>query len=204
MLKNAIVMSLLPIAFMVSNAEAATSTKKKETYEVTPFLGKIFTDELINGSTDESLSVSDEKNFGLSLAWQKGPSGQGQLLFNYASHDYNSQLDNSVKSFDVLYGHFGGVAQYSQQNYTTTVSVGVGGAHIKADEGSDVFPSVTMAVGTKYSMSPELSLVTELRAYGSLVDEDKSLFCKKDTCSAVFSDSLWVESTVWVGLAYKF
>lgn len=172
--------------------------------EVTTYLGKLFSDELINETSDASLNTTDDKNFGLAFSWQDTPTGQGQLLLNYSSHDYNSQIDNSLKSFDVLYGHFSGVALYRQQNYVTTVSIGLGGAHISADEGSDLYPSLTMAFGTKYEMTPEFSIVTELRAYGSLVDEESDVFCKSEQCSAAFSDSLWVESTVWLGVAYKF
>ena len=64
--------------------------------------------------------------------------------------------------------------------------------------------SASVAFGTRYEFSKQVALVTELRAYATLIDEDDAMFCQQELCSANFKDSLWIDSSITVGIAYKF
>lgn len=173
-------------------------------YEITPMVGQMFSSDLEGITSGDATSVSDDSHIGFAFAWQDSPNGQGQILINSVSHDFESELDQQTHSLDIFYAHFSGVAQFRQQNYVTTVSIGLGGAYFDAEGGEDVYPSLTAAVGTRYEISNNIAIVTELRTYASLTDEDSDLFCKGDSCSAAFEGAVWIDTAISVGVAYKF
>jgi ribosomal protein L27 len=173
--------------------------------EITPYYGQMFSDNLLKNSGEES-NVSDDNSIGLGISWKDGPNGKGQILFNSSSHQFSIDENGQQGEFDVLYAHFNGIAEFRQQDYTTTVSIGVGATLVDVTHAdNDIFPSITAALGTRYSLTKDLSLVTELRSYMSLTDEDNVVFCQSDdSCQAQFENTLWIETSVSVGLAYSF
>jgi len=123
---------------------------------------------------------------------------------NRVSYDFIGENQTNNK-LDITYAHFNGIALYRQQNYVTTLSLGLGGTHFDAEQGSEeLYPSASVTLGTRYEFTPQMALVTELRAYATLIDEDDALFCQQNMCSANFSDSLWIDSSIAVGIAIKF
>jgi len=150
------------------------------------------------------MSSNSGGNFAFAIAWQESPNGQGQIMLNTVSHDFESNIDENEYSLDILYAHFNGIAQFRQQSYITTVSLGLGGAYFDSDFADELYPSVSIALGTRYEISQNLSLITELRGYASLVDKKDNLFCQNDICHAQFSESLWIDTNIAIGIAFKF
>jgi hypothetical protein len=172
--------------------------------EITPFIGQMFSADLINSQNGTDLVVTDDKNYGLAIAWQDSPNGQGQILLNTVSHDFVSSSDLQEHSFDITYLHFSGVTQLIQQNYVTTISLGIGATYFETDSKDEIYPSLTMAFGTRYELSKNVALVTELRGYASYIEEDNQLFCQESICHALLEDGLWLDGSISVGLAIKF
>ncbi|MBA6351310.1 hypothetical protein [Colwellia sp. BRX9-1] len=172
--------------------------------EITPFIGQMFSSDLINSQNGTDLVVTDDKNYGLAIAWQDSPNGQGQILLNTVSHDFISSSDQQEHSFDITYLHFSGVTQLKQQNYVTTISLGIGATYFETDSKNEIYPSLTMAFGTRYELSKNVALVTELRGYASYIEEDNQLFCQESICHALLEDGLWLDGGISVGLAIKF
>jgi len=173
-------------------------------FEITPFFGQMFASDLVQADEQTTLSVDSGTNIGIAIAWQDSPNGQGQIMINSVSHDFTSNLDSTNHTIDIIYTHFNGVAQFRQQAYVTTVSLGLGGAYFDSEGGKELYPSASIAFGTRYEFSDNLSFVTELRGYASLVDDEDQMFCQESICSAKFDGSLWVDSTISVGIAVKF
>jgi len=173
-------------------------------FEITPFFGQMYSPDLTSIDEVSDISVDTGSNFGIAVAWQDSPNGQGQIMLNAVSHDFESDVDNNDYSLDIIYAHFNGIAQFRQQHYVTTVSIGLGGAYFDSEGGAELFPSATVAVGTRYEFSDRISFVTEVRGIASVVDNEDNIFCQAEICHAQFDDSLWVETTVSVGLAIKF
>ncbi len=172
-------------------------------FEITPFIGQTFSPDLVNGNETNTLPVSDEPNVGLAFSWLDSPSGQGQVIVNFISRDFKD--DNQLKhSFDTIYAHFNGVALFRERNYITTVSLGLGATYFDSDFDDVIYPSLTAAVGTRYEFSDNLALVTELRMYATLTDEDEQLFCQADNCVAQFENAIWLDSQISIGIAYRF
>lgn len=179
------------------------STVSANQFEVSVMAGQMFSSDLV-ASDNNDISVDSGSNIAIGLAWQADVNGQGQILLNRVSHDFTGE--NAIKSsLDVTYAHFNGVALFRQQNYVTTMSLGLGGAYFDAEHGGEeLYPSASISFGTRYEFSNNMAIVTELRAYASLIDEDDNLFCSQDICGANFEDSLWIDSTISVGIAIKF
>ncbi len=168
------------------------------------FFGQMYSSDLLSSDQATDISVDNANNFGIALSWNDSPNGQGQIMLNRVSHDFTSPEDNENHSLDIIYVHFNGVALFRQQNYITSVSLGLGGAYFDTDEKESMYPSATIAIGTRYEFSDNLAFITELRGYASIVDNDDDMFCRGDVCNAVFEDSLWMESNISIGLAFKF
>lgn len=194
--------NILPKIF---GAFALISTSSLATeYEVTPYIGIVLPSNLTGTDTSTSVDVDNATSFGLGVSWLESPNGQGQVLISHASHDYEYGEENLTSSFDVLYAHFNGVALFRQKNYITTVSVGLGAARFSGDGGSEISPSFTAAIGTRYELSNAASIVTEIRSYASLMQDGDTLFCQNEVCSAEYDDTVWIDTAITVGFAYKF
>lgn len=171
--------------------------------EITPYFGQMFANDFIDENDDE-LSVDSSDSIGLGIAWKDGPNGLGQILITSTKHDFDNNF-GSKSEMDVIYAHFNGVAQFRHQNYVTLVSIGVGGAYYDVDGGhDDVFPSLTAALGTKYQIDENFAIVTELRGYATLTDEDSDLFCQGESCLGEFDNALWFETSISLGVSYSF
>jgi hypothetical protein len=163
-----------------------------------------FSDSVASTIDNSDITVSDDNNLGLSFAWQDSPNGQGMILVNRNKHYFTSDVDNLEQSIETVYAHFNGVAQFRQQHYVTTVSLGLGAAYVKSNRNSATYPSLTAAIGTRYEFSRTLAFVTEARMYGSLTKNNDTLFCNSSACQAQFSNSIWLETSLSAGLAFKF
>lgn len=194
LLKNALALYLTIFSFSAMATE----------FEVSTFLGQMYSSDLTGNSAENTLSVDAGGNFGIAVAWQDSPNGQGQIMLNVVSHDFKSEVTEQDHSLDIMYAHFNGIAQFRQQSYVTTVSLGLGGAYFDSDVSEELYPSATVAFGTRYEFSERVAIVTELRGYATLVDDDDNMFCENDICHAQFKDSLWMESNISIGLAIKF
>lgn len=181
----------------------SSNTVMASQLEFSAMLGQMYSSDL-TASDNSDVKVDAGGNIALGIAWEESVNGHGQVLLNRVSHDFTSQ-NGGNDSLDITYAHFNGVALFRQQNYVTTLSLGVGGAYFDAKEGSDeLYPSATIAFGTRYELSDTMAIVTELRAYATLIDDEDAMFCQQDICSANFSDSLWMDSSISIGFAMKF
>jgi hypothetical protein len=153
---------------------------------------------------NRNINLDSGNNIAVGIAWQENVNGQGQILLNRVSHDFIGE-NKANNELNITYAHFNGIALYRQQNYVTTLSLGLGGAYFHVKQGDEaLYPSVNVAFGTRYEFSEQITLVTELRAYATIIDKDDALFCMQDICSINFMDSLWVDSSITVGIAIKF
>jgi hypothetical protein len=192
---------LKPLAILctllLSNAAIANQ------FEISAMIGQMYGSDLV-ANDNSDINTDSGNNIAVGIAWKENINGQGQILLNRVSHDFTGQNETN-NQLDITYAHFNGVALFRQQSYVTTLSLGVGGAYFDAEQGSEeLYPSASVAFGTRYEFSDQMALVTELRAYATLIDEDDAIFCQQEICSANFIDSLWVDSSIAVGIAIKF
>lgn len=195
---NSILLTAVGALTLITTASLATE------YEVTPYVGFVSPSDLTIPEASTTVPVDSGTRYGVGVSWQESPNGQGQVLLSYASHDFEAGEDNLTSSFDVLYAHFNGIALFRQKSYITTVSVGLGAARFSGDGGSEVSPSFSAAIGTRYELSDAAAIVTEIRGYASLMQDGDTLFCQNELCSAEYDDTVWIDTSISVGFAYKF
>ncbi len=171
--------------------------------EITVFSGQMYSSDLIDETGINNIPIDSGYNLGFAVAWQDSPNGQGQIMLNAVSHNFTGN-NNTDQSLDIIYAHFNGIAQFRQKNYVTTVSLGLGGAYFDSKLNEELYPSATLAFGTRYEFASNIALVTELRGYASLVNEKDNMFCEGSLCQAQFKDALWIESNISIGIAVKF
>ncbi|MDO6505496.1 hypothetical protein Q4506_00880 [Colwellia sp. 4_MG-2023] len=172
-------------------------------FEISSMIGHNFSPDLSSSSTD-TLVTSNENNVALAFAWQDSTTGQGQILLNYVSRDFTDEINQSTHSFKTLYAHFSGVGFFKERNYITTVGLGIGATYFHSDFDDVISPSITATIGTRYSLSETLILITELRGYATLTDDNDTLFCQNDNCVAHFDDAIWFDTQISIGIAYRF
>jgi len=192
---------LTPLAIICTLLSSNTALASQ--LEISAMFGQMYSSDLI-ASDSSNIDVDSASNIAIGIAWQENTNGQGQVLLNRVSHDFTGE-NSENDSIDIIYAHFNGVALFRQQNYVTTMSLGFGGAYFDANNGGEeVYPSASVSFGTRYEFSENMALVTDLRAYATLVDEDDAMFCRQDICNANFDSSLWIDTAISVGIAMKF
>ena len=172
-------------------------------FELTPYIGSMFSSDLQSVDSENRLNVSDDLHFGLALAWQESKTGQGQILINYVSHQITDAQGEQYK-FDLVYAHFSGIGHYGKRGYITTLGLGIGASYMKSSFDDGFYPSTTIAIGTRYFISKELTFVTEIRAYATLIKEEDNIFCDNGECLAVFEGAIWLDTSISIGFAYQF
>lgn len=190
-------------SFAIICSLLSSTTALANPLEINAMFGQMYSSDL-SATDNSSINVDAGSNISIGIAWQESVNGQGQILLNRVSHDFTSE-NNTNDSLDIIYAHFNGVALFRQQNYVTTMSLGIGGAYFDATSGGEkVYPSATVSLGTRYEMTDNIAIVTELRGYATLIDKDDAMFCQQDICSANFENSVWIDTTISVGIAIKF
>ena len=200
---NSVVRIFLLTAALVGFSTQARQVNGQSGYEFTPYIGYVISSD-IGSDNSGDVELSNDAHIGFGLAWQDSPNGQGQILVNYVTHDFDNVIDGSSEDLKLLYAHFNGIAQFRQHNYVTTFSIGLGGTYMDSDYESGLYPSATVAFGTRYEFSPFFALTTELRSYITLTDEDEDFFCKNSVCAAQFDDALYIDNAISIGLAFAF
>lgn len=200
--------SLLSLTFtgsflLMANSYAAEKKPALQGFEVTPYLGYMAASDIKDHNGDD-LSLKNSPHIGLAFSWQDTPTGHGQILVNYVGHEFNESVNDKTVELNILYTHFSGVALYGEKDFTTVVSVGLGATYFDSDYESGIYPSLTAAIGTKHHMTERFALVSELRLYATLTDEDDDFFCKNDVCVAEFGDAVFLDTSISVGFSYAF
>jgi len=197
---NGLVIVAMTLITLCSTQAYANNSAKG--FEVTPWFGYSMASDL-DDTLGNDLSVDSGANFGISVSWFDSPNGQGQVMLSRVSHEFDYG-DNQTGDLDITYGHFNGVALFHQENFTTTVSLGIGFAQFDADNGDELFASAGVGIGTRYEFSDNLAFVTEIRSNFSVVDDESDIFCQNDACSAQFADSIFIDTSFSIGIAYRF
>lgn len=201
-LKSSILTIAAALSLFTSFAYGQNGQNQKK-FEIAPLFGYMTSSDL-EDSAGNDLSMSSVPHFGAALSWQESPNGQGQVLVNYVSHEFDNPNAGNSEDLDILYAHFNGVALFRQSNYVSTFSFGLGGAYMDSAHDSALYPSATLAFGTRYEMQSGFAVFTELRGYATLTDEDDEFFCEDQTCYAEFSNPVYFDASVSVGVAFSF
>ena len=134
----------------------------------------------------------------IALNWTYEENSEGELLFS------NSRKTSQGVDIYVQYLHVGGRILFKNSSpLSTSIALGVGGTYFHPEGNTfddDLAFSASMAVGLRYELDDNFALRSDLRVYGTLLDDDRELFCYDTECD----DDQYLEAELLVGLEYKF
>jgi hypothetical protein len=185
------------MASMTMSASAETlinhETPVENYISVTGFLGT-----RADLDSDEKANNHPEFSQAIALNWAYEENSEGELFFS------NSRKTNQGVDIYVQYLHFGGRILFQNSSpLSASIALGAGATyfHPEGDTYDDDFAfSASMAAGLRYQLDESFALRSDLRVYGTLLDDGRELFCYHTECD----DDQYVEAELLVGLEYKF
>lgn len=175
--------------------------------EISPLVGYRFGGQFEEETTGEDVDVKEAAAFGLAVDVEYSPD---QMIEVFYSRQSTSIEDTSPTiDIDVEYFQIGGVAEFTQDNYTP-YAVGTLGATRFSPDGdfdSETRFSLTFGGGVKWFFNERWAARVEGRAYFTFFDSDADVFCVSSggaTCLFRVSGSLVWQIEALAGVTFRF
>lgn len=161
----------------------------------------------------------DEAASGRSLDLDGGAAGS--LVFNLEESTdrwYELIYSRQETSFDgadldltLQYLHFGGMAAWPQNGFSSYLAAGVGATWLRASgggSGSDTRPSFSIALGVLIPVWERVEVRLESRAYLTLTDGDREFSCASGpqggVCRVRYEGDMLTQIDAMAGLTFRF
>lgn len=181
-----------------------SSTSYADIY-VTPWIGYI-SGGGVEDQNQNKLDLDGAPSFALSI---EGDIDNGRIGLFYSQH--NTDVEDINLSTSIHYLHIQSSAYYPLQNqFSAYLGIGLGASYIDADWVKDeVGFSASILTGVEYQISDSISLSTQLRWLGTVVDNDTTGICQfeagsSDTCIIKFNTDWMNQFSANLGLSWKF
>ncbi len=175
--------------------------------EISPVLGYRFGGEFTNDTTNQDVDVKAAASYGLAVDVEYAPDRMVEVFYSRQSteiEDVSPSLDLDVEYFQV-----GGVAEYTQEDYTPYLAGTIGAARFSpgGDLDSETRFSLTIGGGVKWFLNEHWAVKAEGRAYFTVFDSDTEIFCVSSggaTCLFRTSGSLIWQLEANAGVTFRF
>lgn len=175
--------------------------------EISPVLGYRFGGEFTNDTTNQDVDVKAATSYGLAVDVEYAPDRMVEVFYSRQSteiEDVSPSLDLDVEYFQV-----GGVAEYTQEDYTPYLVGTIGAARFSpgGDLDSETRFSLTIGGGVKWFLNEHWAVKAEGRAYFTVFDSDTEIFCVSSggaTCLFRTSGSLIWQLEANAGVTFRF
>jgi opacity protein-like surface antigen len=176
-------------------------------FEVAPFVGYRFGGNFEDSTTGQSVDAKESIAYGLAFDIEYSPD---QMIEVYYSRQSTEFKDTSPSvDLDIEYYQIGGVAQYTQDNYTPYVVGTIGAARFSpgGDLDSETRFAATLGGGVKWFINKNVALKFEGRGFVSIFDSNADVFCVSNggaTCRFRVSGSVVWQLEASAGVAIRF
>ena len=173
--------------------------------EISPLLGYRFGGEFHEQTTDQDVNVDPAGAFGLAVDVEYAPDKMVEVFYSRQS----TSIEDTSLDIDVEYFQIGGVAEFTQDNYTP-YAVGTIGATRFSPDGdfdSETRFSLTMGGGVKWFFNEHWAARVEGRAYFTVFDSDAQVFCVSSggaACLFRVSGSVVWQIEALAGVTFRF
>jgi opacity protein-like surface antigen len=200
-LRNRLATAVLSCGFLFPTIAGAVDI------EIAPVLGYRLGGQFTDDTTGTHVDVEPAPSFGLAVDVEYAPDRMVEVFYTRQSteiEDLSPALDMDVEYFQI-----GGVAEYSQENYTP-YAVGTLGATRFSPDGnydSETRFSLTFGGGVKWFLNDRWAVKAEGRAYLTIFDSEGDVFCVSSggaTCLFRVSGSVIWQLEANVGVAFRF
>ncbi len=173
--------------------------------EISPLLGYRFGGEFHEETTDQDVDLDPAGAFGLAVDVEYAPDKMVEVFYSRQS----TSIEDTSLDVDVEYFQIGGVAEFTQDNYTP-YAVGTIGATRFSPDGdfdSETRFSLTMGGGVKWFFNEHWAARVEGRAYFTVFDSDAQVFCVSSggaACLFRVSGSVVWQLEALAGVTFRF
>lgn len=175
--------------------------------EISPMVGYRFGGEFTVDATDEDVDVKEAASFGLAVDVEYAPDRMVEVFYSRQAteiEDVSPSLDVDVEYFQI-----GGVAEFSQPNYTpyTVGTLGVTRFSPDGDLDSETRFSLTFGGGVKWFLNDQWAIKVEGRAFFTIFDSQTEVFCVSSggaVCQFRASGSLVWQVEANAGVTFRF
>ena len=205
-------MKLLTVLFFISTLIFTSGVGQAADFEITPTFGYTLGGKLKDSDTDESLKFDDSASYGFILGLRDESKAGGafyEILYSHQST--NLKVDDGLFSseqrfdVDVNYLHIGGRYGPEGATFNPYVVAGVGVAYFDPKHGdSETKFSFSIGGGVNVPLSEHIGLRFEGRGFGSVFENNSSIFCNNNQCLIkTKGDVLW-QFTGFSGVVFSF
>ncbi|WP_421864680.1 outer membrane beta-barrel protein [Motiliproteus sp.] len=162
--------------------------------------------EFEQSGSGDPVDIDDSANFSIIASFESEPNKAYELLYSQQNSTLHDTSGNDLSDIRVHYLQVGGHYFFQgRESLSPYVSGGIGLSLFEPKSGSDQLlrPSMSLAIGFNWQFSQQLSWRTELRGYGTLVNDRTQIACGTGCNIRVEGDLLtqWQLST---GLSLRF
>jgi len=179
--------------------------------ELIPFSGYRLSGEFEDVATGNRVDINDTGSVGFIVNIDDKPGSAYEFLYSKQSSKLkagSSVPSDELFAIDIEYFHLGGILLKPVNPYTHSFfGAGLGITHFSPDLSgfsSETELSLSITGGYKYTLSKHLGLSLGLRAYGTLVDSNTTIFCGEGSCSIRFGSDLFTQFEANAGIIIRF
>lgn len=176
-------------------------------FSITPMAGYRGGGAFDETASGRSLDVDGGAAGSLVLNWEESTDRWYELIYSRQE----TSLDGADLDLTVQYLHFGGMAAWPQDGFSTYLAAGVGATWLRASgggSGSDTRPSFSIGLGLLMPLSERVAVRLESRAYLTLTDGDREFFCASGpqggVCRVRYEGDVLTQLDAMAGLTFRF
>ena len=197
----------LTLRLLLGSAVMLPAIASAVDFELAPFVGYRFGGNFEDATTGENADIKESVAYGLAFDVEYAPD---RMVEVYYSRQTTEIQDTSPSvDLDVEYYQIGGVAEYTQDEYTPYLVGTIGAARFSPDGGldSETRFAATLGGGVKWFINDNLALKFEARGFVSIFDSDADVFCVSSggaVCRFRVSGSVVWQLEANAGIAIRF
>lgn len=204
-------LSILALAGLLS---ATTATADNARFELTPIAGWQVGGQFDETVGDTERDLDEAAAFGMILNLEHGATTQWELYLSRQRTEFDANpaiVGASDFELDVDYYHIGGNVAFDGPIGRPYVAATVGATRLSPSDSA--FDSTTrfsaaLGGGVRFPVNDRFSTRVELRALGTVMDNDTELFCLSDAdggaCAVAFDGSVFWQVVANAGFTVRF
>lgn len=177
---------------------------------ISAYLGGRYSDDLKDSETGQKADIGNNFSQALALSWYYDRNREGELLYSNSKQDLSMYGDAKNVQTDVYisYLHFGGRVNFVNESpFSTSLGLGLGATFFIPDSNqydNDIALSGNITGGVRYEINQQWALKADLRFYGTVLNNNSSLFCSNNSCLIELDGDIYVQTELMAGVEYKF
>lgn len=203
---TAIALATLPLCSF------ATPVSVDDFVAVSAYVGGRFSNDLKDQETGQKAVIDNGFAQALAVSWYYGRNTEGELLFSNSKQNLTMSSEaGDAKNIDtdvnISYLHFGGRVNFVNDSpFSTSLGLGLGATFFVPGSGydNDIAFSGNVTGGVRYELSEQWALKADLRVYGTVLQNNSSLFCGDGQCLVELEGEIYVQTELMAGIEYKF